>query len=91
MKHLIRLSGIAVLAAAGLVAACRSPDTPGAAAPAKGAAQLWTENCSRCHNNLSPTTHSDAEWDVVVHHMRVRANLTAEESSRVLEFLKAGN
>lgn len=57
----------------------------------KGGAQLWAENCVRCHNNRSPSSYSDAEWDVAMHHMRIRANLTAEEHRRILEFLKSAN
>ena len=34
---------------------------------------------------------SKAEWDVNMFHMRVRANLTAEEHKKILEFLKASN
>lgn len=60
-------------------------------APAKGGAQMWAENCARCHNTLSPSTYSDAQWDVIVHHMRVRGNLTAEEHETIARFLKAGN
>lgn len=58
---------------------------------AKSGAQLWSENCARCHNLRSPSTFSDSEWDVAVHHMRIRANLTAEESKKILEFLKSSN
>lgn len=57
----------------------------------KGGAQLWAENCARCHNIRSPSTYSDAEWEVSMHHMRIRANLTAEEHKKVLEFLKSAN
>ncbi len=55
----------------------------------KGGAQLWAENCARCHNIQSPGTHSPAEWEVVMFHMRVRANLTAEEDEKILAFLKS--
>lgn len=57
----------------------------------KAGAQLWVENCLLCHNSRPPSWYSDGEWDVVMHHMRVRANLTAEEHEKILEFLKAGN
>ncbi len=57
----------------------------------KGGAQLWSESCARCHNMRSPSERSDKEWSVIVHHMRVRANLTAEESKTILEFLKSAN
>jgi len=57
----------------------------------KGGSQLWSENCARCHNMRSPSAYSDAEWEVVVHHMRVRARLTPEEHKAITEFLKSAN
>ena len=56
----------------------------------KGGAQLWAENCQRCHNTRSPSTYNDAQWDVATIHMRVRANLTPEEHKKILQFLKSG-
>lgn len=58
---------------------------------AKGGAQLWGENCLRCHNAPSPETFSDTEWDVAVMHMRIRANLTDEEAEKVVDWLKTAN
>ena len=58
---------------------------------AKGGAQLWGERCGFCHNVRSPTSFSDAQWEVATLHMRVRANLTGEEQRKILEFLKAAN
>jgi len=58
---------------------------------AKSGAQLWGENCKRCHNVASPSDYSDAQWDVVGMHMRVRANLTAEEIGKIVEFLQSAN
>ncbi len=57
----------------------------------KSGAQLWGENCIRCHNAPSPDTFSDLQWDIAVTHMRVRATLTKEETTKVLEFLKSAN
>lgn len=57
----------------------------------KGAAQSWSENCARCHNMRSPSSYSDAEWEVAMMHMRIRGNLTATEHKKILEFLKASN
>jgi cytochrome c5 len=57
----------------------------------KGGSQLWSENCARCHNMRPPTTYSDGEWQVVMHHMRIRAQLTAEEYKAILEFLESAN
>ena len=69
----------------------RKTATGSAMSAGKGGAQLWAESCVRCHNVRSPSIYSDAEWDVAMHHMRIRANLTAEESTKVLEFLKSAN
>jgi cytochrome c5 len=60
-------------------------------APKKSGVQLWSDNCMRCHNGRSPDTFSDAQWDVIVHHMRLRANLTGEESREIVKFLQASN
>ncbi len=76
--------GLAVFAAASTVSQAEEK-------PRKGGAQLWSENCVRCHNMRSPSERSDKEWSVIVHHMRVRANLTAEEHKAILEFLQSGN
>ena len=57
----------------------------------KGSTQLWTENCMRCHNLRTQSSYSDTEWQVAMHHMRVRADLTAEEHRRILQFLQASN
>jgi hypothetical protein len=38
----------------------------------------------------SPSSYNDAQWEVAMMHMRVRANLTPEEHKKILEFLKSG-
>ena len=82
--------GFTLLGAIGaFVASCAS--SPSGEEEVKGRAQLWEENCSRCHNYRSPSELSDRQWEVVLLHMRVRANLTQEEYEAILEFLKAGN
>ncbi|HEY4797709.1 MAG TPA: cytochrome c [Bacteroidia bacterium] len=52
---------------------------------------LWQKNCSRCHNSPSPGSFSDAEWDVIGSHMRVRAYLTGKETNEIIKFLKSIN
>lgn len=83
-----------LVAAIGLIAIVQymsSCSTSGQLAEAKSGAQLWGENCLRCHNTPSPETFSDLEWDVVVLHMRMRANLTEHEAISIAEFLKSAN
>jgi hypothetical protein len=53
--------------------------------------ELWSMNCQRCHNLRSPAMYSDAQWDVIVHHMRVRANITGGEQRAIADFLKSSS
>ena len=69
----------------------QSGQVSAAAATGKGGAELWAENCIRCHNIRSPGNYSPVQWEVVMMHMRVRANLTPEEHKKILEFLKSGS
>jgi hypothetical protein len=84
------LLGFAALAGLALGGCASQGPTP-QAPPSKGAAQVWALNCNRCHNIRPAGEFSDAQWDVIMHHMRVRANLTAEEHQQILTFLKASN
>ena len=85
-----------------LLAGCSSPSAGTGASPGKtttqksGAASqtgatLWAQNCGHCHNIRSPDSYSDAQWDVAMLHMRIRANLTAEEHKQILAFLKSAH
>ncbi len=67
----------------GCAGALKNADKPGA--------MLWGENCGRCHNVRNPKSLNDSEWDVAVLHMRTRANLTADEAEKIVEFLKMAN
>jgi nitrate/TMAO reductase-like tetraheme cytochrome c subunit len=51
--------------------------------------ELWSNNCQRCHNLRPPTMYTPAQWDVIVHHMRVRANITGAEQRAIADFLKS--
>ena len=53
--------------------------------------KMWAQQCGQCHNLRPPSEYSDAQWAVVVFHMRVRVPLTGEEQQKILEFLKASN
>ena len=74
-----------------ITALVNSCQTTSAIVDSKSGAQLWGENCIRCHNTPSPESFSDAEWDVAVMHMQVRANLTKPEAEKVAIFLKSAN
>ena len=53
--------------------------------------RLWSQNCARCHNSRPSSDYSNAQWEVAMLHMRIRANLTAQEHKSILEFLQSGN
>ena len=77
--------------------ASRQPTTESSSAVASDSSmqlsgqELWSMNCQRCHNMRSPAMYSDAQWDVIVHHMRVRANITGAEQRAIADFLKSGS
>ena len=54
----------------------------------KSGALLWVENCNRCHVIPPPTAVSQAKWDIIGTHMKIRANLTSNETQKIVEFLK---
>jgi cytochrome c1 len=53
--------------------------------------QLWGENCIRCHNAPSSGDYSNAQWETIGMHMKLRANLTDVETNKIVEFLKSSN
>ena len=61
------------------------------ASSSQSGAQLWAENCSRCHNIRPPQSYSDAQWQAVVMHMRLRADLSGPEQRKITEFLQASH
>lgn len=57
----------------------------------KSGAQLWGENCIRCHNTPTPVDFNDDEWKTIGLHMQDRANLTNDETTKIVEFLSSAN
>ena len=57
----------------------------------KSGAQLWGENCIRCHNTPSPTDFNDEQWKTIGLHMQDRANLTNDEAEKIIAFLQSAN
>jgi mono/diheme cytochrome c family protein len=88
------LAAIALLL---ILAGCQSTSPPRdraattESAPVRGRAQMWTQNCIRCHNARSPGYYSDREWQLAMHHMRVRCSITSQEYKAILSFLQSAN
>jgi cytochrome c5 len=104
-KFANRLLTCSLLAVAALAATgCGSNPAPSAdpapkgeplvklfAAPKQSGSALWVANCNRCHNAAPPTAFTPPEWDMIVHHMRLRADITGQEARAIAEFLKSGS
>jgi mono/diheme cytochrome c family protein len=56
-------------------------------------AELYAINCNRCHQERYPTEFTAAQWQTLMLHMRVRANLPAKQAKEILKYMKeeAGN
>ena len=67
---------------------------PSKQAPAKPAAkkltgaELYAINCNRCHPERYPTEFNSSQWKTVMLHMRVRANLPADQAKQILKYLQ---
>ncbi len=95
MKTLLNLSLVAVLAgSAGISIAQAAGSSSAKPKPAKKVVatipedpgeRAFATHCSRCHN--APESLPPAITGTVVRHMRVRANLTAEEERLIRSFL----
>ena len=90
MKKLILMIvlGLSIVGSAFYLSSCSAERV---AASKQSGAQLWAENCVRCHNIPSPSAYNDVDWETIGLHMRVRANLTAEQQKKIIEFLKSAN
>ncbi len=53
----------------------------------KSGAQLWAENCQRCHNTPSPSAFSHEQWVTIGMHMQTRAMITNKERDKIVAFL----
>ncbi len=79
-------SGIAIAqAAASSPPKSKPAKKPVAAIPEDPGERAFATNCSRCHN--APETLTPGITGTVVGHMRVRANLSAEDERLIRRFL----
>jgi mono/diheme cytochrome c family protein len=78
---------LAFVAVAGIpaVAADNAPDDSQQAA--RGA-QVYADQCWRCHNGYVPGPRSDQAWRAVILHMRVEAILSRSEQQALLAYVR---
>lgn len=51
-------------------------------------AELYAIHCNRCHQERYPEEFNQDRWKSLIFHMRVRANLPAEQARIVLKYLQ---
>jgi len=84
MKRLFNATSVSTLC---FICILLSSAVATAAAPSPNGAEVFNNNCARCHNARSIDEFSLAEWAVIMPHMREKAHLTGRETESVLEFI----
>ena len=85
---IIILAVAAIIGATTMFNGCAVPES----VASKSGAQLWGENCLRCHNAPSPGDYSDGDWEAIGAHMKLRTNsITETEINKIVEFLQSAN
>jgi mono/diheme cytochrome c family protein len=51
-------------------------------------AEIYAINCNRCHPERYATEFTASQWKSIMLHMRVRANLPADQAKAVLKYLQ---
>jgi len=51
-------------------------------------AELYAIHCNRCHPERYAAERTATHWKTILTHMRVRANLPAEQARTILKFLQ---
>lgn len=96
----VRFPGLHVLGLLVFAAGCASGTSEGPALEPEAAnpgqliaagAEVYGNNCARCHNARAAAEKTDLEWNLIVAHMRARANLTGGQARAVQAFLATVN
>ena len=97
--HTLLIIGLMLLATGGIIVSCSSTKDNYTSVTnvedefkiEKSGAQLWGEACNRCHLAPSPADYNDTDWSTISLHMRIRANLTENDITKIETFLKSAN
>jgi cytochrome c1 len=87
MKKIIILLAFLISGSAILLNSC----APTKAISEKSGAQLWGENCNRCHNAPSMDQYGKDQWSVIGNHMKLKAGLTDAEVNKIVAYLQSGH
>ena len=50
--------------------------------------ELYAMHCNRCHPERYATERTSGQWKTLMIHMRVRANIPAEQAKSILKYLQ---
>ena len=64
------------------------PPEPQKPAKQLSGAELYAIHCNRCHPERYPEEFNQDKWKTVMTHMRVRANLPAEQARVIMKYLQ---
>jgi cytochrome c1 len=84
MKKIIIVLALIISATAMMISSC----APTKAISEKSGAQLWGENCNRCHNAPSQEQYSKDQWPLIGAHMKLKAGITNDEMNKIVAFLQ---
>jgi hypothetical protein len=51
-------------------------------------AELYAIHCNRCHPERYATERTEAQWKTIMLHMRVRANIPADQAKAIQKYLQ---
>ncbi len=84
MKKIIILITILISGSAMFLNSC----APTKEIAEKSGAQLWGENCNRCHSAPSQDQYSKDQWGIIGTHMKMKAGITDDEATKIVAFLR---
>jgi len=91
-SKLLKAIVIAMILLGSVSTGLRAAEQPGAMekkALFRRGVHLWPAYCGYCHKARPGADFSPVQWDTIMMHMRVRANLPAGDARAILEFLRS--
>ena len=83
--------GVAVLALALAFSMAAAESGPTEKDLSRRGATLWSHHCEHCHIAREGSEFTRLEWDTIMLHMRVRANLPAQDAEAIREYLRSSH
>lgn len=92
-RTMLKAMVIAIVLLGTLSTGLRAAEQPGMTQEKKElfrrGARLWPVYCNYCHKARPASEFSPPKWETIMLHMRVRANLPAEDARAIRAYLEA--